>query len=441
MAEKKHKLTNQEKLTKRKYKKTWLPFYLVYYVANKLIIQRNMHVTKLPGDKLPKKGPAIIIYNHLSRVDHSLFMDAAWPRRINILAGYNEFFRSHLRWAFKHNNVIPKKVYSQDIISIKAMKQILKDKKGVIAFSPEGTSSIHGNGQPAVPGTGHLLKHYGVPVYFLNIAGSYLYQNKVDNGFREGRIETKLELMFTEEQLKELSVSEIDDRVNEKMRHDDYEWQKEKHIEWKPAKGVSMTNNLSDILYRCPKCGSLFTMVDHDDLIECTNCGNGAKMNHFYEFEPFEGAKIFDTPTKWVDWERMEIIKEIRKNKDFSFSFDAVLGMIPEYEWLKDYKTSYPVGHTKVTLDHNGIHFDGDKNGEPWKCDLNYKEVYTLAINTDLKQFDIYIDGVPHEFTPKDSRIVDYCIHLVQEMNRLHFNTFKNFKWNEYMYENVDENN
>ena len=435
----KHRLTNEEKLAKRKWKKTWPPFYLIYYLANKFIIQRPLKPTIIKKDKLPKKGPAIIIYNHMSRLDHSLFMDAAWPRRINILAGYTEFFRSHLHWAFKHNQVIPKKIYSNDMISLKAMKHILKDRGGVIAFSPEGTSSIHGNGQPVVPGTAHFLKHYGVPVYFLTIKGSYLVQNKVDNGIRKGKVEAVLELMFSPDDLKTLSNDTITDMIHEKMKHDDYEWEKEKHIEFIPEDGVGMANNLSDILYRCPKCNSLFTMKDKGDDIYCEKCGNGATINHYYELTPYENAKIFDTPTKWVDFERIELIKEIRKDPNYSFKCHVRLGMIPKYEWLKNMATAYDVGEGEFSVDHSGVHYVGTKDNEPYEVHLSYKEVYTLAIETDLKQFDIFVNRVLHEFTPDDSRYVDYLIHLVQEMHRLHVNTFKNFKWNDYMYEEKEE--
>ncbi|MCR5741468.1 MAG: 1-acyl-sn-glycerol-3-phosphate acyltransferase [Gammaproteobacteria bacterium] len=434
--EKKKKLTHEEELAKRKWKKTWLPFYLIYYVATKLIIQRPFRPKIIKKDKLPKKGAAIIIYNHLSRLDHSLFMDAAWPRRINILAGYTEFFRSHLHWAFKHNQVIPKKIYTNDFISLKAMKSIIKDKKGVVAFSPEGTSSIHGNGQPIVPGTAHFLKHYGVPVYFLNINGSYLIQNKVDNSIRKGKTECLLELMFTPDDLANLSNDEITDRINEKMRHDDYEWEKEKHYKYvQRDKAIGMAKNLSDILYRCPKCNSLFTTKDEMDDIYCSKCGNRVSINNYYEMIPTEGSITFDTPTKWVDFERMEVIKEIRSNPDFVFECNVTLGTIPKYEWLKNYATSYKVGEGVFRVDHTGVSYKGTKDGEEYNIHLNYKEVYTFGFETDLKQFDIYVKGELHEFTPTDSRYSDYLLHLVQEMHRLHVNSFKNFKWNEYMYQ------
>ena len=435
----KRKLTHEEELAKRIWKKPWPPIYLLYYLINKLFVQPAMKIKVIKKDKLPKKGPAIIIYNHMSRLDHSFFLEAAWPRRINILASYIEFFRKHLHTVFKLNKVIPKKIYTTDIISLKAMKKILKEEKGIVVFSPEGTPSFHGNGQPIVPGTAHFLKHYGVPVYSLDIKGSYLVQNKVDNDIKKGPVECTLELMFSPEDLKNLSEDVITDRINEKMRHDDFEWQKSKHYLYKPKRGVEMTKNLSHILYRCPKCNSLFTTIDEGDKLYCTECGSGITMNHYYEIQPLNNhSVIFDTPTKWCDFERMEVIKEIRRDENFSFECHAILGGIPKYEWIPKTMTSKSIGDGRFRVDHTGVSYEGSSEGKPYSFHLNYNEIYSPALDTDMRQFHFFVKGEFHEFTPDNPQYTDYIIHLIQEMHRLHVNQYKNFKWNEYMY-NIEE--
>ena len=105
---------------------------------------------------------------------------------------------------------------------------------------------------------------------------------------------------------------------------------------------------------------------------------------------------------------------------------------------MKHYKTSILEGEGKFIVDHNGVHFRGTRNDNEYNFDLSYKEIYTPCIMTDLKQFVIYVKGVYHEFIP-DRDCVGYLIQLIEEMHRLHENTFKNFKWNEYMYEGFDK--
>ena len=86
----------------------------------------------------------------------------AWPRRINFLAEHASFFRSHLSYVFKLNKIIPKKVLSNDIPSLRAIRDVIK-RNGVVAFAPEGFASVFGDNQPAVPGTGRFLQVFGIP--------------------------------------------------------------------------------------------------------------------------------------------------------------------------------------------------------------------------------------------------------------------------------------
>ena len=132
----KKKLTLQEKLAKRKFHQTNRFFYWIYkfVMINFKSKKYNVHY-EIIDDINKCEGPAIIVFNHLSRLDHVYVLGATYPRRFNMLAGYSEFFRSHLVFAFKHNNVLPKKQYITDIQGMKAMSSILKKKKGTIEIN------------------------------------------------------------------------------------------------------------------------------------------------------------------------------------------------------------------------------------------------------------------------------------------------------------------
>ena len=246
-----------------------------------------------------------------------------------------------------------------------------------------------------------------------------------------------ISLLFTPEQLKEMTPEEIDNKINEVFRHDDYKWNKTARIKYK-SKGRIMTN-MQDMLYKCPRCGAELQMDAHGNMIKCENCGNGATMDDYYDFHPFdETCKIFDTPTDWVDWERIRVIHEIRDNPDFFIEEEVEIGKLPEYEPIKDNNaTSIPCGHGKIRIDHDGIHFDGVKDNEPWHFDLSYSVVFAPIIENDLTQFELYVDDLVYDFKPK-RHIVGKIILTVEEMHRLHFNTWKNFPWNDYMYEGTE---
>lgn len=158
------KKTLQEKITSRKYH---IPNRFLYFVLKKAVIDKvlapkyNIHY-QIIDDINDEKGPCFLIFNHQSRIDYVWNVQVAYPKRLNFVCGYNEFFRSHLKFILKIVNAIPKKNFVIDMTSMRGIDSIIKQ-GGVVAFSPEGMSSISGHNQPVVSGTGKYLKHYRSP--------------------------------------------------------------------------------------------------------------------------------------------------------------------------------------------------------------------------------------------------------------------------------------
>ena len=140
----------------RKPKKIW---WMGYSFLNHLpVFSPKYHPKfKVIDDINKEEGPAFIIWNHQSRRDHLFIQRIVAPRPYNMIAGYTEFHKAHLRPLFEKVAVIPKKNFTQDLTFIKFITRRIKD-GGTIAFSPEGMSSIYGCNQPIVPGTGKFLK-------------------------------------------------------------------------------------------------------------------------------------------------------------------------------------------------------------------------------------------------------------------------------------------
>ena len=434
----KEKLTIAEQLNKRKYKVPSSAVWFFYAcLARSPFFGPKYHVTYKKIDDINEyKGPAFIIFNHQSRRDYLFLKNLIAPHKFNMVAGYQEFFRKKFVWLFKVSNTIPKKNWTNDPVGIRAISSIIKQ-GGTVALSPEGTSSIFGYQQPIVTGTGRFLQFFRVPVYFMKLEGAYLTSHKVDINDRIGKINATLSLLFTPEQLKAMTPEEIDNKINEAFRHDDYKWNKEQHIKYK-SKGRILTN-MNDMLYKCPRCGKELCIDTTGNTLKCLECGNGGTMDDYYDWHPFDDTcKLFDTPTDWVDWERVQVIHEIRDNPDFFLEEEVDIGKLPDYEPVKDNaKTSIPCGHGKIRFDHQGIHFDGVKDNEPWHFDLSYQIVFAPIIENDLTQFELYVNETVYDFIPK-RHIVGKIILVTEEMHRFHFNTWKNFPWNDWMYEGTE---
>lgn len=433
MANEKAKPTLQEKLEKRKFRSPGKAVTFLYNLIGSTVLLPNYapHITK-NADITKRDGPCFLIWNHLSRLDHLYTMKAAYPARYNMVAGYSEFFRAHLYTVFRLNQILPKKVFTNDRLGIKAINAIIKQ-GGIVTFSPEGMSSIYGVNQPVVPGSGHFLKHYKIPVYYLKLRGQYLTSTKHYLEERKGRTEAELSLLFTPEQLSEMTAEEIENKLNETFRHDDYEWGQKNHIKWE-MHGRS-AEHLDEICYRCPRCGEDLVMRAEGSKIRCSKCGNGAVVNDYYEFEPFDDKCVLPvSPSKWVEQERAAVIDEIRADPGFSFTEDVVLGYLPPYKYVPKSVTSVDCGQGRITFDHKGIHYKGTRHGQEWSFDLGYSVVYSLIIMTSTAQFSLYVNGQFYEFKPA-RRSVGKMLLITEEMHRYHYNTWKNLPWYDYMYE------
>ncbi|MDR1068245.1 MAG: 1-acyl-sn-glycerol-3-phosphate acyltransferase, partial [Clostridiales Family XIII bacterium] len=358
-------LTEDQKLHRRKIHP---PNFLIYNILVRLVVKRfimkNLEVCFNSSiDIKDYKGPFIIVSNHASRLDYVYSSIPFLPRPLNFVSGYNEFFRSHLAFIFRLMQVIPKKNFISDTYTIRAMKNVF-EKKGVVVLFPEGMSSISGGNQPSAIASGKVLKHFGVPVVRVRIKGAYFVSTKFDLAERPGRVDVDIDPLFTPEQLARLDADEIQRRLDEAIRQDDYEWNRQIHASYRAENG--MAAGLHTLLYRCPKCGCEFEMKGEGDEIFCRRCGNGAKLTDTYKLIPRDTASVAPrTPRVWYDEQRREVREWVAAG-GWELRERVSLGLLPEYGFLKDQKTSEIAGEGELVLNDEGLHYTGTRNGEPW---------------------------------------------------------------------------
>lgn len=418
-------ITLQEKLSKRKLKTPNFIYNLLGGVW-RLFMWKQYNVTytfKTKFDK--KKGPYIFISNHASRADYIFTGIPMLPARMNYVAGYNEFFRSHLSGVFKLLQVIPKRNFVADSYTIKEISRILKS-GGRVCIFPEGMSSISGANQPIALGTGKFLKHYKVPVYYSVIKGGYLTSPKYNLKDRYGKIEVEIDQLFTAEELEKLTPEEIEDKVNRALYHDDYAWNKERKYRYKI--GDTGAEGLETLLFWCPKCGKQHTMQSKGNTLYCTACGNGMTLDETYAMTPFdESCVIPETQTQWFNMQR-EVIKKEVKNADFELRENVKLGTIPKYEQLKNQKTSEIVGEGTLVLNRSGLTYTGTKNGEEFTFHIESKNLPTYGMCTDVSRFYTFVNGEFMEFYPENN-VVEKFFLATEELHRLNGGKWQDFKF------------
>lgn len=430
------KQTISEKLKKREYRPPSRFITFIYKHLMVDVIARKYHPHfNIIDDVNDCESGCFVIFNHLSRIDHAYIVGCTYPRPSNMVAGYSEFFRKKFSFVFGLNKVIPKKNYCPEISPMRAIGKIIKG-GGCVTFSPEGLASDYGGNKPIVPATSKMFKHYKVPVYLCYLEGQYLQNTKVCLDERYGETYATMSLLFSKEDVERLSVEEMDDIINEKFRRNEYAWNREKKIKWKTHGRIC--HRLEDFLYKCPKCGKEFTMEGKKDRIECSACGNGATMDDYYVFHPYEGAVIPEDPFVWVENERADIIKEIRADPDYRFEDNVKIGNLDDLKLVKNKEeTSFITGEGKIWIDHSGLHYKGTRYGKPYEFSVGYQTLYTLITEKDSSYFNLYIDGEYFDIFPEHHTVGKFSL-LVEEMHRYHVNYYKNFKWNDYMYEGME---
>ncbi|MBE5753585.1 MAG: 1-acyl-sn-glycerol-3-phosphate acyltransferase [Clostridiales bacterium] len=422
----KQKLTVAQKIHSRKMKTPPAFIYRVLGGIWKMLFTKKYGVeVEFKTDFRKEKGPYIVVSNHASRADYIFTGVPLLPNTYNYVAGYNEFHRSHLSLVFKLLNVIPKKNFTPDIYTIKEVSRVLKSGGRVVIF-PEGMSSISGANQPVALGTGKFIKHFNLPVYYAVIKGGYLTCPKYNLKDRYGKVKVTFDRMFTPEELAELSPEQIEDKMNRLLYHDDYKWNKQEKIAYKNDGNIA--DDLHDLLYWCPKCGKEFTMVGEGNTIRCTACGNGAKIDDTYEMTPFNDTCVIpETQTEWFNLER-ERIKEMVQDESFELCEEVELGNLPDFELLKEQKTSEIVGKGKLRLNRQGLTYEGTRNGEKFSFHLTPAEVPTYGMCTDVSRFYTFYKGEFMEFYPK-TRCVEKWFMATEEIHRITGGKWQDFKF------------
>lgn len=430
------KKTIAKQIEEREYKPMPKFFYFLYHlVMAKIVLRKYKPVIVREDDIRKEKEPCFIVFNHLSRLDHLFVLESVYPKSYNMMCAYNEFYRSHLAGNFKASKIIPKKQFTQDAFAIKCLMKVFK-KGGSVAIAPEGIASMYGESHPQIPGTGRLIKMFRHPVYFVELRGQHLTTSWTSPSERIGKTYATTRLLLSKEQIESMTANEIDELINKVTYHDEYEWQKEKQIEFKNIN--SYYNRLEDFLYKCPKCGKEFKTIGKDGKFVCEECGNGFTIDNKYNMSPIsEDSKIFDSPTKWVEWERKSIIEEIRANPNYEIKVKVNLGKLPVFDTLKNLKTTEICGNGEITVNHKGMSFTGIKDGEPFTFELPYTILYTLIYTTSTKYFGTYVDGNYYEFYPEE-KICGKLLLVVEEMHRYHVNTWANYPSKSYLYEGLE---
>ena len=97
-----------------------------------------------------------------------------------------------------------------------------------------------------------------------------------------------------------MSLEQVEQRLIEHLHHDEFDYQQKARTRYR---GRRFAEYLERVLFVCPECRSLHTLVSHRRRLRCTACGHEVSMTPYGRFEARRGPLHFETVREWNVWQ------------------------------------------------------------------------------------------------------------------------------------------
>ncbi|MBE6787512.1 MAG: hypothetical protein E7537_04100, partial [Ruminococcaceae bacterium] len=367
---------------------------IVYLVVGTYFRLSGIRVKTVNKYDKPLEKPCIILCNHGSFIDFYYAAKLIGKNGPNFIAARLYFYHKWLGFLLRNLGAFPKSMFATDLESTKNCIKVLKS-GGLLAMMPEARLSTVGEFEDIQQTTYSFLKKSAVPVYTIKICGDYFADPKWGKGFRKGAlVEAELDLLFTAEQVKEMSIEEIKSGVESRLYYDEFEW-----LETRPQikyKSEQMAQGLENILSICPVCKSKYTITTKGNEVFCEKCGKLTEIDNRYAFDKDFKFKNFK---KWYEWQKQILEDEILKDQNYSLCSKVEL-RLPS----KDGKSlTRSAGEGVCTLNREGLKYVGTKDGETVEISFSIERIYRLLFGAG-ENFEIYNGSEILYFVPKEKR-------------------------------------
>ncbi len=293
-------------------------------------------------------GPWLVLMNHSSFIDLEIAHKILRKKPFNIVCTSDGFVGKE--GLMRHLGCIPTQKFVTDPSLISDMRYALNKLKTSVLLYPEASYSFDGCATPLPRKMGLLLKRLNVPVVTITTRGAFS-RDPLYNGLQKRKVRVSAEVrgLLTPEEIKEKSVQEIDDMLDEVFSFDNFAWQKDNNIK---IDEKFRADGLERILYKCPACGAEGKTEGKGIHLTCKACGKKYELTVLGEIIALDGDTEFSHIPDWYKWEREEVRKEI-ESKDYSLDVQVDIGL------LIDLKAIYMVGAGRLRHDDSGFILEG----------------------------------------------------------------------------------
>ena len=325
---------------------------------------------ELVGDE-----PCLILMNHCSFTDMKLAYGIFYPKPLGIITSVDAM-TGILGKLMRILGCTPTHKYVSDMTLIKDMEYMLKTNKTSVLMYPEAGYSFDGRTTTLPRKLGILMKKLGVPVVTVITQGAF-HRDPLYNmlQIRDVKVSAHVKCLATAEELKELSVAELDARLDEAFSFDNFAWQRDNRIS---IDVPFRADGLHRILYKCPHCGAENRMEGKGIHLTCHECGRQWEMDEFGQLHALEGETEYPHIPDWYAWERECVRKELEEGT-YLLDTDVQIGIQVNLDGI------CMIGTGHLTHSLNGFHLTGadgqlDYTQSPVAAHTLYADYYWYEI-------------------------------------------------------------
>lgn len=354
-------------------------------VCKPLLKNRGYTLKKTNMENL--REPYLMLVTHSSTVDLMLMMVATQPYRVNnvmTLEGFNTYTEPLMR----HLGVLGTRKFVSDLHLIKNIKYCIEKLHNPFVLFPEARYSLDGCTSYMPGSTGKLIRMLSVPVVVLKIHGNFITYPQWNRIEKNNFVEAEMIQIITKEEVKKLSVEEINARIAEHFVYDDFRWQLENQIK---VDHPQRAKGLHCLLYKCSSCGTEHETDSEGIRLWCRSCGKEWEMTEYGQMKAKEGETEFAHIPDWSNWERECVRKEI---EDGTYYFEDEIRL----ETLPGWTTFYQQGKGKLIQTPTETRIECTYHGEPYTLVRSAMHMESVHIEYDyLGRGDCVDISIPEE--------------------------------------------
>ena len=325
---------------------------------------------ELVGDE-----PCLILMNHCSFTDMKLAYGIFYPKPLGIVTSVDAM-SGILGKLMRLLGCTPTHKYVSDLTLIKDIEYMLKTNKTSVLMYPEAGYSFDGRTTTLPRKLGILMKKLGVPVVTVITQGAF-HRDPLYNmlQIRDVQVSAHVKCLATAEELKELSVAELDARLDEAFSFDNFAWQRDNRIS---IDAPFRADGLHRILYKCPHCGAESKLEGKGIHLTCHACGKKWEMDEFGQLHALECVTEYSHIPDWYTWERECVRREI---EDGTYLLDTEVDIAIQV----NLDGICMIGQGHLTHDANGFRLTGGEGKleytqGPLACYSVYSDYYWYEI-------------------------------------------------------------